>query len=165
VVGCPNVGKSSLLNSISRSRVAKVSSTAGSTRSLQSIQFDKHISFLDSPGVVFPSSSTSILAIPAQEWDDPTTPLEPLFDPVLFCSHYSTQFCDSLVDFFQVLGRKYGIIKRGGVVNVNEVAKRVIGDIQKGTFPLPIKPQQQNEDFTLNNTNGEENEMNEEEES
>ena len=51
-------------------------------------------------------------------------------------------------------------------MNVNEVAKRIIGDIQKGTFPLPIKPQQQNEDFTFNNTNGgEENEMDEEEES
>jgi nuclear GTP-binding protein len=142
VVGCPNVGKSSVLNSLSRSRVTGVSSTAGSTRSLQTIQLDKHIALLDSPGVVFASSSSSsssILAVAPQHWDDPTTPLEAIFDPITWCQSYNVQFCEDLREFLGALGRKYGILKKRGLVNIDEVAKKVIHDIQTGDFRISLQ--------------------------
>jgi len=57
VVGLPNVGKSSLINSLKRARVAQVGNTPGVTKSVQEVVLDKHIKLLDSPGVVFASSS------------------------------------------------------------------------------------------------------------
>jgi len=52
VLGFPNVGKSSLINSMKRCRAVSVKNTPGSTQNLQEIKIDKNITLIDSPGVV-----------------------------------------------------------------------------------------------------------------
>lgn len=52
LIGLPNVGKSSLINSLKRCRAVNVGSTPGLTRSLQEVHLDKNIKLLDCPGVV-----------------------------------------------------------------------------------------------------------------
>ena len=52
VVGFPNVGKSSLINSLKRSKATATGNTPGVTKSMQEIQLDKNIVLIDSPGVV-----------------------------------------------------------------------------------------------------------------
>ena len=46
------MGKSSLINSLKRDRVAGVGKTAGFTKTVQEVRLDKHIRLLDSPGVL-----------------------------------------------------------------------------------------------------------------
>ena len=41
VIGLPNVGKRSLINSLKRSHVVNVGSTPGLTRSMREVQLDK----------------------------------------------------------------------------------------------------------------------------
>ena len=53
IVGLPNVGKSSLINSLKRTRAVNVGGTPGVTRAAQEVSLDKHVKLLDSPGVVF----------------------------------------------------------------------------------------------------------------
>lgn len=52
VVGYPNVGKSSLINSLKRSRACAVAAMPGKTRVVQEIALDKGVKLLDCPGVV-----------------------------------------------------------------------------------------------------------------
>ena len=51
--GRSNVGKSSLINSITKSKIAKTSKTPGRTRSLVFFEFEKKIRIVDFPGYGF----------------------------------------------------------------------------------------------------------------
>lgn len=53
VVGYPNVGKSSLINSLKRTKVCAVAAQAGHTKDIQSVQLERGMRIIDSPGVVF----------------------------------------------------------------------------------------------------------------
>ena len=64
IVGYPNVGKSSVINALT-SRLSRSSSTAcpvgaeaGLTTALREVKLDNKLKLLDSPGIVFPSSSS-----------------------------------------------------------------------------------------------------------
>lgn len=64
IVGYPNVGKSSVINALT-SRLSRSSSTAcpvgaeaGVTTALRQVKLDNKLKLLDSPGIVFPSSSS-----------------------------------------------------------------------------------------------------------
>ncbi len=53
IVGFPNVGKSSLINSLKQEAVVGVSSTPGFTTSSREIILEQRVKLLDCPGVVF----------------------------------------------------------------------------------------------------------------
>ncbi|PHH87531.1 hypothetical protein CDD83_8734 [Cordyceps sp. RAO-2017] len=66
VIGYPNVGKSSVINALlsrmsgkgaSSSKACPAGAEAGVTTSIRSVKIDNKLTLLDSPGVVFPSSS------------------------------------------------------------------------------------------------------------
>jgi len=87
VVGFPNVGKSSLINSLKRSKAAATGNTPGVTKQMQEIQLDKNIVLLDSPGVVLTNSEQSdslILrsAVRVEEISDPIRPVEALVNRI-----------------------------------------------------------------------------------
>ncbi|KAK2603838.1 nuclear GTP-binding protein nug1 [Conoideocrella luteorostrata] len=67
VIGYPNVGKSSVINALlsrmsgkgsSASKACPAGAEAGVTTSIRSVKIDSKLTLLDSPGVVFPSSSS-----------------------------------------------------------------------------------------------------------
>jgi len=53
VIGFPNVGKSSIINSLKRERAVNVGATPGVTKTLQHVKLDQKINLIDSPGVLF----------------------------------------------------------------------------------------------------------------
>ena len=58
LIGYPNVGKSSVINSLKRSKTCDVSSLPGCTKSLQEVKLDKQVKLLDCPGVIFEKDLT-----------------------------------------------------------------------------------------------------------
>lgn len=64
--GRSNVGKSSLINSLTKSNIAKTSKTPGRTQFLNFFEIPKKIRFVDFPGYGFSKVSKSI----KKNWDD-----------------------------------------------------------------------------------------------
>lgn len=54
VVGIPNVGKSTLINTLTGKRIAKVGDRPAVTRRAQRVELDHDLSIFDSPGVLWP---------------------------------------------------------------------------------------------------------------
>lgn len=96
VVGFPNVGKSSVINSLKRSKVCGVGSTPGVTKVAQTIHLDKNINLLDCPGIVFSKSTNEADAahvllrncVKVELLDDPVSPVEIILSR---CSHVQLQ--------------------------------------------------------------------------
>ena len=60
LVGHPNVGKSSMINTLLGRKVVSVKATPGHTKTLQTLRFAKGVWLCDSPGLVFPRVDASL---------------------------------------------------------------------------------------------------------
>merc|ERR550525_1408392 len=57
IVGYPNTGKSSVINSMKRHSAVEVGGRAGVTKAMQEVQLERKVTLIDSPGVIFEGSS------------------------------------------------------------------------------------------------------------
>ncbi|TKV92678.1 hypothetical protein SEVIR_9G175800v4 [Setaria viridis] len=149
IVGLPNVGKSSLINSLKRSRVVNVGSTPGVTRSMQEVQLDKKVKLLDCPGVVMLKSSNSGLSVAlrnckrVEKMEDPVSPVKEILS---LCPHekllslYKVASFSSVDDFLQKVATLRGKLKKGGVVDVEAAARIVLHDWNEGKIPYYTLP-------------------------
>jgi len=87
IIGYPNVGKSSILNSLKRIRAVGVSPRPGFTTSLQEVVLDRSIRLVDSPGVVFDDDASKLGAgailrngIDPDSIDDPIPAIQELLE-------------------------------------------------------------------------------------
>ncbi|CAN6282325.1 unnamed protein product [Urochloa humidicola] len=149
IVGLPNVGKSSLINSLKRSRVVNVGSTPGVTRSMQEVQLDKKVKLLDCPGVVMLKSSNSGVSVAlrnckrVEKMEDPVSPVKEILG---ICPHeklislYKVPSFSSVDDFLQKVATLRGKLKKGGVVDVEAAARIVLHDWNEGKIPYYTLP-------------------------
>lgn len=79
VVGYPNVGKSSIINALKRTRAVGVSPRPGFTTSMQEVVLDKDVRLIDSPGVVFDDEAACLgNCVSTETLDDPIPAVEKL---------------------------------------------------------------------------------------
>jgi nuclear GTP-binding protein len=149
IVGLPNVGKSSLINSLKRSRVVNVGSTPGVTRSMQEVQLDRKVKLLDCPGVVMVKSSSGGVSVALrnckriEKMEDVINPVKEI---LTLCPHekllslYKMPSFTSVDDFLQKLATLRGKLKKGGIVDVEAAAKIVLHDWNEGKVPYYTMP-------------------------
>lgn len=92
--GFPNVGKSSVINSLVGRKVVSVSRTPGHTKYFQTYYLTPTVKMCDCPGLVFPSCVNKQLQVLFCDW---------VYLPVhnLRCVKYHSWFYLSQVDVFQ----------------------------------------------------------------
>eukprot|EP01035_Chromulina_nebulosa_P021020 gene21020-27243_t len=153
IVGFPNVGKSSLINSLLRSRAVGVSSTPGFTKVSQEVILDKNIRLVDCPGVVFADGDSASVAlrncINVEEMIDFMTPIQAILDkcPQSYLMQLYTipkfKPKDSMA-FLALVAKTTGKLKKGGIPNIDAAAKGVLHDWNTGKIRFYCKPPQMN---------------------
>ncbi|EGZ16477.1 hypothetical protein PHYSODRAFT_498057 [Phytophthora sojae] len=156
VIGYPNVGKSSVINSLKRSKAASVSSTAGHTKVMQEVHIDSKIKLLDCPGIVFDHSDSSALllrnCINTESMADPVGAVQVLLtrcQPAQLAELYqlpvdavSKCFQDA-VQFLVLVAQTKGKLGKGGIPDRQAAARIVLQDWNRGKLPYFTPPPDQ----------------------
>ncbi|XP_004363980.2 Gnl3l protein [Capsaspora owczarzaki ATCC 30864] len=150
IIGQPNVGKSSIINSLKRSKACNVGPTPGVTRQAQEIHLDKNIKLLDCPGIVFPDESgtsnpDNVLrgAVKIEQIEDPAAHVEIVLnrcprDKIM--ELYNLPLFESPAEFLVMLAQKRGKLKKGGVADIDVVARSILQDWNSGRIPYYTLP-------------------------
>jgi len=153
IIGYPNTGKSSLINSLTGKSSAKTSTEAGYTKGVQKIKLSKELYLLDTPGIIpiLEKSSTSIKdlvkhsQIGAITWDKSKNPdlvVDRLMKeyPGILEKHYKIKGKVDSELLIEKLGKKLNYLKKGKLIDENRTAKQILRDWQEGK----IKPNSEN---------------------
>ncbi|CAK9815412.1 Guanine nucleotide-binding protein-like 3 homolog [Anthophora quadrimaculata] len=154
VVGLPNVGKSSVINSLKRNKACNVGSTPGITKAMQAVQLDSKIKLLDSPGIVFTNpgentdeSSVALKnAVKVQSLKDPYTPatavLKRVSKPQLM-EMYNIQEFSTPDEFFALKAIRMGKFKKAGIPDTMAAARSILEDWNSGKIRYYTVPPEQ----------------------
>jgi len=149
ICGIPNVGKSTLINTLAGKRAAKTGDEAGVTKLEQRIAIAPDFYLYDTPGVLWPriivaKSGYNLAASGAvgrNAFDEQEVALE-LLDylrqhyPALLQARYKLEGAANLTDeqLLEAIGRKRGALQRGQQVNWQKAAELVIDDFRSSAL-------------------------------
>lgn len=156
IVGFPNVGKSSVINSLKRCKACGVGSTPGFTKNMQEVMLDKHIKLLDSPGIVMAtgSSDTQIIlrnCVKIDQLDDVIVPVEAILrrcNKKQIMEKYCVPNYEDAHEFLRHLGKRLGKLRKGGVPDITAAAKSILQDWNNGKITFYTVPPERKLDTT-----------------
>lgn len=148
VVGIPNCGKSTLINSLVSKKKVITGNKPGVTRGKQWVNVAEHIDLLDTPGTLYPDFSDQnkarnlafIGSISDKVVDDTELALEMLkfmaeeHRPELIKRYSLEEVPEDMYALLEKIGEKKGQLLKGGVVDIEKTAKAVIIDFRKQAF-------------------------------
>lgn len=172
VVGYPNVGKSSLINSLKRSKAVGVSSHPGFTKTTQEVSIDSKVTLLDCPGVIFDDDARSFSdnsagndhgaslllrnCISVDQIEDPEGAVEGIVSrctPEKLMAIYSIAGYSSTTEFLNLVAMKKGKLGKGGVPDRAATARAVLHDWNTGKIPFFVLPPSDDSDVDMDDSN------------
>ena len=148
IVGYPNVGKSSLINTLKAKNCCKTAPIPGETKVWQYITLMKRIFLIDCPGVVYDvgdSEAEIVLkgVVRAEKLSDPPQYIASLLSRVKrehIVATYGIHRWDDCTDFLSQLAVKNGRLGKGGTPDLEVTAVSVLNDFQRGNLPHFVAP-------------------------
>lgn len=147
VLGIPNVGKSTFINSFVGKSVARTGNKPGVTRGNQWIKLNPHVQLLDTPGITWPKFEREIvgmnLAIIGSINDQILNIDELVFYLIKYLvRHYpealvrrygeSLRGMEEALPVFEEIARRRGCMKKGGNPDYTKTARLVLDDFRSG---------------------------------
>ena len=150
VIGMPNVGKSTFINSYVKKKVNKVENSPGVTKNLQWAKISDKLLLLDTPGVTvkkFKNDDVGLnLALIGSINDDILEKQDLAYEFLkkcfnkyytLFAARYKLKECDdssSPLDVMNEIAKINHFYKKGGDIDYERVANLLINDFRKGAI-------------------------------
>lgn len=148
IVGIPNVGKSTLINTLAGRIIAKTGNEPAVTKAQQRIKLDHGITLSDTPGVMWPNvenknsgyrlATTGAIRDTAMDYTDVA-----YYAVDFMAKHYRHRLLeryelddlpDSELEMLEAIGRKRGCLGGGGLVDLDRVSKILITELRAGTL-------------------------------
>lgn len=155
VVGMPNVGKSSVINKLTKSSKTKIGAKAGVTRQQQWVRINPKLDLLDTPGIIptkqddqIQAAKLAFVSSVSENAYSPEPVAQALLD-MLFESKYSKQ----VLEYYKVeeltlytIAQSRNWILKGDSLDTERTAKYVLKDFRDGRlgkFILDEIPEEQ----------------------
>ena len=150
IVGIPNVGKSTLINTLAGRTIAKTGNEPAVTKGQQKINLGSGILLLDTPGILWPKvdnpnssyrlAATGAIKDTAMEYDDVGFFLADYLlraYPDLLQQRFDIkQLPDTELEFLELAAARRGALAAGGRANLHKVCEILINEFRAGTIGL-----------------------------
>lgn len=144
LIGYPNAGKSSIINTLRAKKVCTVAPIPGETKVWQYITLMRRIYLIDCPGIVPPSATDTaedILLHGVVRVENVENPEQYIPAVLAKCKPqhiertYEIRGYKDHIEFLEILARKAGRLLKGGEPDLDGVAKMVLNDFIRGKLP------------------------------
>ncbi|WP_456367522.1 GTPase [Thermococcus sp.] len=156
LIGYPNVGKSTIINTLKGKKAVGTAPIPGYTKGKQLIRLSKRIWLLDSPGVVSIDDFDELVikgGFPADKIEEPVKPALKLIGRILetrreaITEKFGIKEFESEEEILRKIGERRGLIKSGGEVDLEETARWFLREWQTGRFTLFASEEEKKRDF------------------
>ncbi len=148
IVGIPNSGKSTFINSISGTKSAKTGNRPGVTKTNQWIKIHSKLHLLDTPGVLWPKFEEKVGlnlaftgAIKDEIMDRETLALKLIgklkkIAPAALEERYKLSNIQDkeAIEIMDEIGKNRGALMRGGLIDYEKVSGIILDEFRKGTL-------------------------------
>ncbi|KAJ8378964.1 hypothetical protein AAFF_G00232580 [Aldrovandia affinis] len=148
IVGFPNVGKSSVINSLKGIRACNAGVPRGTTKCMQEVNVAKNLKMIDSPGIIAsqsnPAVSMALRSLPALEKRenalDAVRALLKHCDKQQIMLQYNVPDFRNSLEFLTCFAKKRGFLQKGGVPNTGQAAETFLSDWTGAKLRYHSKP-------------------------